>query len=78
MDVPEGGTYRVDAPGAFAVQVGENSIRINYTDEVYRIISTADTTEPPAARALHNAIETLRATYPADPLIWAPLIHIGA
>jgi WD40 repeat protein len=31
MDVPEGGTYRIDAPGAFAVQVGENNIQINYT-----------------------------------------------
>ena len=30
-----------------------------------------------AAEALHHAVEALRNTYPASPLLWAPYIHIG-
>jgi CHAT domain-containing protein len=37
-----------------------------------------DVTPLPAARALHDAVARLRAHRPADPLLWAPYLHIGA
>ena len=46
-------------------------------DAVYRTIASADPANPPAALALHRAVETLRAAHPADPLVWAPYIHTG-
>ena len=30
------------------------------------------------ARALHQAVSSLRQANPADPLLWAPYIHLGA
>jgi CHAT domain-containing protein len=31
-----------------------------------------------AAEALHKAVRSLRKSNPADPLIWAPYLHLGA
>jgi len=45
---------------------------------VYTTLTHHETPDPSrAAKALHHAIESLRAAQPAAPLLWAPYIHIG-
>lgn len=46
-------------------------------DIVYGHIFQASTVHPPAAIALHAAVESLRVAHPADPFLWAPYIHTG-
>jgi len=48
------------------------------TDSVYAALTTGGTHQATAAaQALHYAVQVLRRTYPADPLRWAPFIHLG-
>lgn len=47
-------------------------------DGVYARLPTIRAGAPiPAATALHHAVEALRLTRPADPLLWAPYLHTG-
>ncbi len=48
------------------------------TDSVYAALTTGGMPQATAAaQALHHAVQVLRRTYPADPLRWAPFIHLG-
>ena len=48
-------------------------------DAVYATLSSGGTPYADrAALALHHAVDTLRATDPTNPLIWAPYTHHGA
>jgi CHAT domain-containing protein len=48
-------------------------------DAFYAALPTHRDVSPlPAAQALHDAVARLRARRPADPLLWAPYLHIGA
>jgi CHAT domain-containing protein len=48
---------------------------------VYEHLTQSDAARQPdanrAAQALHHAVARLRRSAPADPLIWAPFIHLG-
>ena len=47
-------------------------------DTVYATLTATGTPDANhAAHALHNAVMTLRAKYPTDPLAWAPYLHTG-
>jgi len=42
-----------------------------------RLTASGQASPSHAAEALHHAVRALRDAYPANPLIWAPYIHIG-
>lgn len=42
-----------------------------------RLTATGHADPSQAAEALHHAVTQLREDFPADPLVWAPYIHIG-
>jgi CHAT domain-containing protein len=47
-------------------------------DTVYTKLTEHGSPQPGhAAEALHQAVRSLRGRYPANPLIWAPYIHLG-
>ncbi|CAL9420150.1 CHAT domain-containing protein [Streptomyces sp. enrichment culture] len=47
-------------------------------ERVYAALAPAREGPPPAARALHQAVRTLRARHPDRPLSWAAHVHSGA
>jgi CHAT domain-containing protein len=48
-------------------------------DTVYTALSQDGKPDPGrAAEALHHAIRDLRQANPADPMLWAPYIHLGS
>ena len=47
-------------------------------DATYATLTSMGKPSPDqAAEALHHAVRSLRERYPADPLLWAPYIHLG-
>jgi CHAT domain-containing protein len=47
-------------------------------DAVYTVITQDGRPDPGrAAEALHHAVQDLRAHHPANPVLWAPYIHLG-
>ena len=51
---------------------------LSVADTVYAVLTQRGSPNPSrSAEALHQAIRSLREEHPANPLIWAPYIHIG-